>query len=104
MWRASLWSAAFLTLWGVGGCHSSGTDQETTEAGREAAQASIDWGWANTEATRILAWTTAGNTASLAVMRSLGMVRRAELDFRLSSSHPSNPLAMQIVHAVERPA
>ena len=72
---------------------------------REAAEASIAWGWANTSFARISAWTTAANARSWGLMERLGMVRRRDLDFR----HPrfdsdDDPFGRMIVYAIDRPA
>ena len=40
----------------------------------EAAEASIAWGWANTDRPRISAWTNAANNRSWGLMLRLGMV------------------------------
>lgn len=71
---------------------------------REAAEASRDWGWANTPARAIAAWTSQANTRSWGLMIRLGMTRRADLDFR----HPlsvgnDDPDGDMIVYAIERP-
>lgn len=71
---------------------------------REAAAASRDWGWANTSAQTIAAWTNPGNAPSWGLMLRLGMERRPELDFR----HPrfrdnDDPLGDMIVYAIDRP-
>lgn len=65
---------------------------------REAAAASIAWFWAHRSAARVLAWTTAENAASLAVMRTLGMERLAGLDF----VRPESAEAC-LVHGIARP-
>jgi len=72
---------------------------------REAAEASRDWGWANTPARTIAAWTNADNAPSWGLMLRIGMTRRAELDFR----HPryldnDDAIGDMIVYAVDRPA
>jgi len=71
---------------------------------REAAEASRDWGWANTPATSIAAWTSIANAPSWGLMIRLGMQRRADLDFR----HPlylgnDDPEGDMIVYAIDRP-
>ena len=71
---------------------------------REAAEASRDWGWANTPAETIAAWTNAGNAPSWGLMIRIGMTRRPDLDFR----HPlyldgEDPLGDMIVYAIDRP-
>lgn len=70
---------------------------------REAAEASRDWGWANTRAQTIAAWTNPDNAPSWGLMLRIGMTRRPELDFR----HPlwrdnDSVLGDMIVYAVER--
>ncbi|MEG3122677.1 GNAT family N-acetyltransferase [Sphingomonas sp. GB1N7] len=71
---------------------------------REAAEASRDWGWANTPAQRIAAWTNPDNAPSWGLMIRLGMVRRPDLDFR----HPrfsdnDDPIGDMIVYVIDRP-
>jgi len=48
---------------------------------QEAAQASLDWGWTNTGAPRIIAITAARNMKSQKLMERLGMRRLAGGDF-----------------------
>ena len=71
---------------------------------REAAQASIAWGWAHTARPRIAAWTTRGNTRSWGLMARLGMVHRPELDFAHPLYAPDDPVGAMIVHTIDRPA
>lgn len=71
---------------------------------REAAEASLAWGWANTDRARITAWTIPPNRASWTLMERLGMVRRADLDFAHPDFPPGHPLSAHIVYAAERPA
>jgi RimJ/RimL family protein N-acetyltransferase len=69
---------------------------------REAAQASLDWGWANTEAPLISAITVAANTASWGLMERLGMTRVAAGDFNHPQAAPAlNP---HILYRIVRPA
>lgn len=70
---------------------------------REAAEASIAWGWANTVRRRIAAWTVIGNTRSWGLMERLGMRRRADLDFRHPEYCEGDPLGAMIVYALDRP-
>lgn len=70
---------------------------------REAAQASLAWGWANTAHPRIAAWTTADNVRSWGLMLRLGMKRRADLDFAHPSYAAGDPLGAMIVYAIDRP-
>jgi len=70
---------------------------------REAAEASRDWGWANTPARTIAAWTSEANAPSWGLMIRIGMVRRTDLDFR----HPhyldnADPGGDMIVYAIDR--
>lgn len=71
---------------------------------REAAQASIAWGWANCPQPRIAAWTVPANTASWGLMLRLGMVHNPQLDFDHPAFAPGHPLRRHIVHIIERPA
>ncbi|MDF0487169.1 GNAT family N-acetyltransferase [Sphingomonas sp. H39-1-10] len=67
---------------------------------REAAEASLAWGWANSAAPRIVAITAAQNAASRALMERLGMVRLGGFD------HPNfavdDPLRETVSYAIER--
>lgn len=69
---------------------------------REAAEASIAWGWANLDAPAIGAWTTIENSASWGLMERLGMARRADLDFRLDGYPDDDPVGAMIVYLLER--
>ncbi|MBJ6121156.1 GNAT family N-acetyltransferase [Sphingomonas mollis] len=71
---------------------------------REAAEASLAWGWANTRCDRIEGWTVRANTASWGLMIRLGMVRRPDLDFDHPDFPEGHPLHRIITHAVERHA
>jgi RimJ/RimL family protein N-acetyltransferase len=71
---------------------------------REAAEASLAWGWANTNRPRIAAWTTKENTRSWGLMERLGMTRRADLDFHHPNYAPEKPFGAMIVYAIDRPA
>ena len=71
---------------------------------REAAEASIAWGWANTDFARIAAWTSIGNTRSWGLMTRLGMVRRADLDFHHPRVAANDPDGAMIVYTIDRPA
>ena len=70
---------------------------------REAAEASIAWGWANTARPRIAAWTVIGNRRSWGLMERLGMRRRPDLDFHLRAHAPDGPVGAMIVYILERP-
>ena len=70
---------------------------------REAAVASMDWGWSNTDYPRIVAYTTDSNERSRGLMKRLGMERRADLDFRHPKFALDDPLGAMIVYAIDRP-
>lgn len=70
---------------------------------REAAAASLAWAWANTDALRVAAWTSAANTRSWGLMERLGMRRHAELDFHHPRVAAGDPEGAMIVYAVDRP-
>jgi RimJ/RimL family protein N-acetyltransferase len=70
---------------------------------REAAAASLQWGWANSDRARIVAWTLFANRNSWGLMQRLGMIRRADLDFAHPDFPPEHPLSAHIVYAAERP-
>lgn len=74
-----------------------------TGVAREAAEASIAWGWANTVHPRIAAWTTAANRRSWGLMERLGMVRRPDLDFDHPRYAAGDPLGRMIVYTIDRP-
>ncbi|AJP71529.1 GNAT family N-acetyltransferase [Sphingomonas hengshuiensis] len=69
---------------------------------REAAQASLAWGWANLDVPRIAAITTPGNTRSWGLMERIGMVRAPHDDF----DHPAAIAALRahITYRIARPA
>lgn len=70
---------------------------------REAAEASLAWGWANLDAPRIIAMTAAVNRRSAGLMRRLGMTRRPNLDFDHPRIPEGDPLRRHIVHVINRP-
>lgn len=70
---------------------------------REAAEASLAWGWANTGRARIAAWTVIGNRRSWGLMERLGMRRRADLDFRHPDYAEGDPFGAMVVWAIDRP-
>jgi RimJ/RimL family protein N-acetyltransferase len=71
---------------------------------REAAQASLDWAWANLECAQVVAITVQRNAASWGLMERLGMIRVAGGDF----DHPLVPddsaLKRHILYRIDRPA
>jgi RimJ/RimL family protein N-acetyltransferase len=70
---------------------------------REAAQASLNHGWATTERDRIAAWTVPANTASWGLMKRLCMTARADLDFDHPLFEAGHSLRRHVVYAIERP-
>jgi RimJ/RimL family protein N-acetyltransferase len=70
---------------------------------REAAVASLEWGWSNTDHPRIIAYTTDSNDRSWGLMKRLGMERRAELDFHHPKFAPDDSFGAMIVYAIDRP-
>ena len=69
---------------------------------REAAQASLDWGWANLDAPLISAITTLANERSWGLMVRLSMVRVLDGDF----DHPKaeGALKRHLLYRIGRPA
>lgn len=69
---------------------------------REAAQASLDWAWANTDALVIAAITVSANVRSWGLMERLGMTYAPRDDF----IHPQAPphLNPHITYRITRPA
>ena len=71
---------------------------------REAATASLTWGFARGDRARIAAWTVPANTASWGLMRRLGMTARPDLDFAHPKFAAGHPLSRHIVYVIERSA
>ena len=69
---------------------------------REAAAASLAWGWANLPIERIIAITTRDNLRSQALMTRLGMVRRADLDFDHPALAPGDSLRPHLTFEIRR--
>jgi RimJ/RimL family protein N-acetyltransferase len=70
---------------------------------REAATASLQWGWDNLPVDRIAAITTPANSRSWGLMQRLGMTRRHDLDFHHPALAPDDPLAPHIAYEIFRP-
>ena len=70
---------------------------------RDAAQASINHGWANTACERIAAWTVPANTTSWGLMKRLGMSAKPELDFDHPQFDAGHPLRRHVVYTIDRP-
>lgn len=71
---------------------------------REAAQASLDWAWANLSADAVLAITARTNSRSWGLMERLGMRRIASADFDHPQVAVDSPLRPHIVYRADRPA
>ena len=69
---------------------------------REAAAASLAWGFANIDVDRIYAITVAGNARSWGLMERLGMERRPDLDFDHPGLPEDHPLRPHITYVMER--
>lgn len=69
---------------------------------REAAEASLDWGFANLPVDRIVAITTPANVRSWGLMLRLGMVRRHDLDFAHPALAADDPLSPHITYEMAR--
>lgn len=69
---------------------------------REAAAASLDWGFANLPDQAIMAMTVLGNTRSWGLMERLGMKREAGLDFDHPALAEGDPLRPHIVYSITR--
>ena len=69
---------------------------------REAAQASLVWGWANTAAPLVSAITVQANSASWGLMERLGMTRMVDGAFDHPMAAP--PLNPHILYRIGRPA
>ena len=70
---------------------------------REAAQASLDWGFANLTDDAIWAITTPGNSRSWGLMERLGMRRHPDLDFGHPSVAMDSPLRAHLTYSIVRP-
>ncbi len=70
---------------------------------KEAAIASLAWGWSNLDVTRIVAITVQANSASWGLMERLGMTRRPDMDFGHPLFPEDHPLHRHITYVIERP-
>ena len=68
---------------------------------REAAEASIAWGWANLACDAIHAITTVANVRSRALMERLGMKRRPDMDFDHPAVPADSPLRPHVTYVLE---
>jgi RimJ/RimL family protein N-acetyltransferase len=69
----------------------------------EAAQAVLDWAWANLDAQHVVSFTVPANEPSWRLMERLRMVRRPDLDFAHPRFPADHPLSRHITYAIERP-
>ena len=69
---------------------------------REAAQASLDWGFANLDEDRIWAITVLANSRSWGLMERLGMTRHEDLDFDHPALPADSPLLRHITYSIGR--
>lgn len=69
----------------------------------EAMEAAIAWGWANTDASRIVAITSAVNVKSQKLMERLGMVRLSDGDFEHALFPEGHRLRSTVTFAINRP-
>lgn len=70
---------------------------------REAAAASIAWGWANLREDTIWAITTPDNVRSWGLMLRLGMEPRRPLDFDHPAVPDGSPLTAHVTYSIARP-
>ncbi len=70
---------------------------------REAALASLDWGFANIDVARIGAITVAANTRSWGLMERIGMTRSWHEDFDHPAVADDSPLKRHITYWIDRP-
>lgn len=71
---------------------------------REAAVASLAWGWANLDAPAIAAITVPANTRSWGLMERLGMTRFPDEEFDHPNLAPGDPLRRHLLYRIARPA
>lgn len=71
---------------------------------REAAEASIAWGWTNTTVPEVAAMTVIANSSSWGLMERLGMVRDCDSDFDHPAVAEGDPLRRHILYRIARPA
>jgi RimJ/RimL family protein N-acetyltransferase len=69
----------------------------------EAMEASLAWGWANTDAPRIVAITSAVNSKSQNLMERLGMRRLADGDYEHPLFPEGHRLRSTVTFAIDRP-
>ena len=70
---------------------------------REAAEASLAWGWRNLATPTIVAITTVANTRSRGLMERLGMTRYPDEDFDHPALAADDPLRPHVLYRIHRP-
>ena len=70
---------------------------------REAADACLQWAWANLPVDRVIAITVPNNRRSWGLMERLGMDRRPDMDFDHPYFPPGHALRPHITYVAERP-
>ncbi|MBN8814567.1 MAG: GNAT family N-acetyltransferase [Sphingomonas sp.] len=70
---------------------------------REAAEASLAWGWDNLDVPAITAITVLANTRSWGLMERLGMTRYPDEDFDHPKVPDGSPLKRHILYRIARP-
>ena len=71
---------------------------------REAAEASLAWGWREMDLPTVWAITVPANTASRALMERLGMTRVVDGNFDHPKLTAGDPLRRHILYRIDRPA
>ena len=71
---------------------------------REAAQAALDWAWANLDTQEVVAITVEANGASWGLMERLGMTRDRDNEFDHPLVPEGDPLRRHILYRIARPA
>jgi RimJ/RimL family protein N-acetyltransferase len=78
------------------------TDRWGSGFAREAAIASLGWGFANLNVNQIWSITVPANTRSWGLMERLGMRRHPELDFFHPNIPEGSPLRAHITYSIDR--
>lgn len=71
---------------------------------REAAAATLDWAWTNTDAPEVSAMTVLDNRNSWGLMIRLGMQRDHDADFDHPAVPDDSPLRRHILYRIARPS
>ncbi|MEO6716136.1 MAG: GNAT family N-acetyltransferase [Novosphingobium sp.] len=70
---------------------------------REAAQATLEWAWANIDTQTVIAITNPVNTRSWGLMLRLGMTRNPDDDFDHADVAEGDPLRRCVLYRINRP-